>query len=155
MTNVATGGKIGISNPFSEYIKFLPGTVPLPTFWDESERALLTGTSLEAALEAKLKSLNREFSLLREKTSSIAWCQQCWWDAKIGKLTFDDWKMVDAMYRSRALDLPGTGAAVSNVSEPLSPILSRYWSCETGPRNSSLSKPEVLSYKHKTDTNIS
>jgi hypothetical protein len=35
-----------------------------------------------------------------------------WWDEETGKLTFEDWKQVDAMYRSRALDLPGTGHAM-------------------------------------------
>ena len=109
MTHSATGRSIGISNPFSEYVKFLPASVPLPTFWTESEREMVAGTSLEAALIAKLDSLNREFALLKERTSSIDWCQNCWWDADSGILTFHDWKTVDAIYRSRALDLPGTG----------------------------------------------
>ena len=109
MTHSATERTIGVSNPFSEYVKFLPARVPLPTFWTESEREMITGTSLEAALSAKLDSLNREFAFLQERTSSIDWCQKCWWDADSGTLTFHDWKTVDAMYRSRALDLPGTG----------------------------------------------
>ena len=109
MTHSATGRSIGASNPFSEYVKFLPASVPLPTFWTESEREMVAGTSLEAALTAKLNSLNREFALLKERTSSIDWCQKCWWDADSGILTFNDWKIVDAIYRSRALDLPGTG----------------------------------------------
>ncbi|KAF6240455.1 hypothetical protein HO173_001123 [Letharia columbiana] len=109
VTNGATGGSIGVSNPFSEYVKFLPLRVPLPTTWNESERAIVTGTSLEAAVSAKLNGLDREITLLKEKTSSIDWCQECWWDAASGTLTLDDWKTVDAMYRSRALDLPGTG----------------------------------------------
>lgn len=112
MTNGTTGRTIGVSNPFREYVKFLPLTVPLPTFWTESEREIITGTSLEAALSAKLNSLEREFALLKEKTSSIDWCQKCWWDADSGTLMFHDWKIVDAMYRSRALDLPGTGYAM-------------------------------------------
>ncbi len=109
ITNSATGGSIGVSNPFSEYVKFLPLRIALPTFWTEREQGLLTGTSLEAALRAKLNSLDREFSLLREKTSSVSWCQKYWWDPDNGTLTFNDWKIVDAIYRSRALDLPGTG----------------------------------------------
>jgi hypothetical protein len=38
-----------------------------------------------------------------------------WWndsEEETGKLTFEDWKQVDAMYRSRALDLPSTGHAM-------------------------------------------
>ena len=109
MTHSATGRSIGVSNPFSEYVKFLPARIPLPTFWTESEREMVAGTSLEAALRTKLESLNREFALLKERTSSIDWCQKWWWDVGSGILTFHDWKTVDAIYRSRALDLPGTG----------------------------------------------
>ena len=58
------------------------------------------GTSLEAALNSKLNSLDREFCLLEEKTSSIDWCQKCWWDPENGQLN---------LFRARALDLPGTG----------------------------------------------
>ena len=71
----------------------------------------MVGTSLEAALDTKVKSLHREFALLREKTTSIGWCKQYWWDAETGQLSLNDWKYVDAAYRSRALDLPGTGHA--------------------------------------------
>ena len=111
-TNNATGGSVGVSSPFSEYVKFLPLRVTLPTFWNETERAAIVGTSLEAALIAKLNSLDREFSLLREKTWSIDWCQKYWWDPDNGTLKFNDWKYIDAVYRSRALDLPGTGHAM-------------------------------------------
>ena len=112
MTHGVTDGKIGVSNPFSQYVKFLPAEIAIPTFWNDTEKALLIGTSLEAALNAKLSSLDREFTLLREKTLLIDWCIQYWWGSESGELTFDDWKRVDAMYRSRALDLPDTGHAV-------------------------------------------
>lgn len=104
--------KLGVSNPFTSYIRFLPSIIPIPTFWSADERLMLVGTSLEAALEAKLDSLNREFWSLRNATSSIPWCKEIWWDPKCGILSFDDWKLVDAIYRSRALDLPGTGHAM-------------------------------------------
>ena len=109
---LAGSEKIGILNPMTEYVKFLPSEVPLPTFWLEEERTLLAGTSLEAALDSKMKSLDREFVHLYESTVSIDWCKKHWWNPEIGILTFDDWKQVDAMYRSRALDLPGTGHAM-------------------------------------------
>lgn len=112
VTNDATQGRVGVLNPFCEYVKFIPRRIPLPTFWSEKEQLLLTGTSLEAALESKLKSLEREFTMLQDKTNSISWGRQSWWNTETGSLTFDDWKQVDAMYRSRALDLPGTGHAV-------------------------------------------
>lgn len=38
---------VGVSNPWSEYVKMLPSNVPVPTTWTEEERALLAGTSLE------------------------------------------------------------------------------------------------------------
>lgn len=114
ITHSALSGidKIGVSNPLTEYIKFLPPEVPLPTFWSAQERTFAAGTSLKAALDSKLKSLDREFTNLRDATASIVWCQKHWWSADSGMLTFDDWKQVDAMYRSRALDLPGTGHAM-------------------------------------------
>ena len=101
-----------MSNPLTEYVKLLPSDFALPTFWNDEERGILVGTSIEAALEAKLKSLEREFTFLYTSTSSIGWCQQHWWNPETGALTLDDWKRVDAMYRSRALDLPGTGHAM-------------------------------------------
>ncbi|KZF23653.1 SET domain-containing protein [Xylona heveae TC161] len=100
--------KIGVSNGWSDYVKYIPLT-PLPSEWTDEERLLLTGTSLEAATNAKVKSLSREFENLRSCTESIPWCKKCWWDAKTGLLSLDDWKQVDSMYRSRALQLPGTG----------------------------------------------
>ncbi|KAL6715564.1 hypothetical protein ACLMJK_006525 [Lecanora helva] len=108
----ATHGKIGVLNPLSEYVKFLPTHIPIPTFWSEQESSLLPGTSLQAALASKLRSLEHEFSMLREMTRLIDWCQLHWWDEETGMLTFEDWKHVDAIYRSRALDLPGTGHAM-------------------------------------------
>lgn len=93
---------------FSSYIKFLPDEL-LPTFWTPEERELLTGTTLQPAVEAKLKSLNREYKELHTATEHIDWCAKYWWDDDDGLLTFDDWKLVDAMYRSRALEFPGIG----------------------------------------------
>lgn len=101
--------KVGATNPLSQYFNFLPSRISLPTFWNDAERASLAGTSLEAALDAKLKSLDREFTSFQKSTASIDWCQDVWWDVETGNLSFDDWKQVDALYRSRALDLPGTG----------------------------------------------
>ena len=105
-------GKIGVSGPWTEYVKFLPETIPLPTFWSEAEQELLAGTSLQAALHAKLRSLAREFDHLRTATESVSSCQRHWWDQDTGQLTLECWKLVDALYRSRALDLPGTGHAM-------------------------------------------
>ncbi|KAI4164346.1 MAG: hypothetical protein LQ342_001993 [Letrouitia transgressa] len=101
--------KVGVLNPLTQYVQFLPPQIPLPTFWNDVERACIAGTSLEVALQSKLRSLDKEFTQLREATLSVDWCQHHWWS---GKLSFEDWKRIDAMYRSRALDLPGTGHAM-------------------------------------------
>ena len=103
---------LGTANPWTEYVKFLPEHVPLPTFWNEEERGLLEGTSLAAALDAKLGSLDREYRHIRESIHAIKWCQP-WFDEEDPEfLIFEEWKQIDAIYRSRALDLPGTGYAM-------------------------------------------
>lgn len=84
----------------------------MPTFYTTEEKELLRGTSLSEALEAKFASLEREFDHLREATEGIPWCQQTWWDESSSALTLDDWRYVDAAYRSRMLDLPGSGLAM-------------------------------------------
>ena len=104
--------RVGGSNPFTQYVQFLPSEIRLPTLWTPAQRARLKGTSLGAALESKLKNLEREFDMLRDTTTSIEWCKRHWWDPDSGGLRLEDWKYIDAMYRSRALDLLGTDAMV-------------------------------------------
>ncbi|KAF1927711.1 SET domain-containing protein [Didymella exigua CBS 183.55] len=99
---------VGVLNPLTEYIKYLPDEL-LPTFWSEEEQELLTGTTLQPAVRAKLNSLLREFELVRTATEKIEWCARYWWDEDTGLVNFDDWMCVDAMYRSRALEFPGVG----------------------------------------------
>jgi hypothetical protein len=93
------------------YIKFLPQE-ELPTFWNDDERELLAGTTLKPAVDAKLKSLQKEYDRLRSLTEKVPWCAKIWWDEDSGLLTFDDFAQVDAMYRSRALEYPGIGEAM-------------------------------------------
>lgn len=38
---------VALSNPWTEYVKFLDDHVPVPTLWSEDQRLLLQGTSLE------------------------------------------------------------------------------------------------------------
>jgi hypothetical protein len=49
MTSPDTHFTVGVSNPWTEYVKFLPSKVPLPTMWSEEQRKLLAGTSLEVS----------------------------------------------------------------------------------------------------------
>ncbi|KAL3435364.1 hypothetical protein BDV09DRAFT_167793 [Aspergillus tetrazonus] len=102
--------KIGASNAWSEYVKFLPSSVTLPTFWTMEELELLRGTSLRLAYEAKIKALEKELEHLRETTEDIEWCRELWWDED--SVTLEDWKYLDAVFRSRVLDLPGYGHAM-------------------------------------------
>ena len=106
---------VGASSPFTQYIQFIPSDICIPTCWDPAQCTRLQGTSLVAALASKVKHLQREFDLLRDATSSIEWCQQYWWDSESESLGLNDWKHVDAIYRSRALDLLGTDAMVPCV----------------------------------------
>ncbi|EEP79720.1 conserved hypothetical protein [Uncinocarpus reesii 1704] len=103
---------VGVSSAWTGYIQFLPKSYPLPTFYTDGELEILQGTSLKPALESKLDSLEREFEQLRQFTADIPWCKENWWDGETGQLTFHDWKTVDAMYRSRALDIPEIGHAM-------------------------------------------
>ncbi|KAL5042516.1 hypothetical protein BDW71DRAFT_144637 [Aspergillus fruticulosus] len=116
--------KIGASNAWSEYVKFLPSSVLLPTSWTMEELELLRGTSLRLAYEAKIISLEKEFDHLRETTEDIEWCRDIWWDK--GTVTLEDWKYLDAVFRSRMVDLPGYGHAMvpcidmaNHASEPI------------------------------------
>ncbi|KAL6235966.1 hypothetical protein BDW75DRAFT_126310 [Aspergillus navahoensis] len=102
--------KIGTSNAWTEYVKFLPSSVPLPTFWTTEELELLRGTSLRLAYEAKIISLEKEFDTLRETTEDIEWCRDLWWNEDT--VRFEDWKYLDAIFRSRMVDLPGYGHAM-------------------------------------------
>ncbi|KAK4139859.1 uncharacterized protein C8A04DRAFT_40383 [Dichotomopilus funicola] len=113
-------GSLGVSNPWTEYIKFLPETVLVPTLWTENERLLLRGTSLEAALDAKISSLDAELGLVQAKSAHIvAWNDLLWHGVVRGKevedpspVEFTDWIRLDALYRSRCLELPRSGESM-------------------------------------------
>lgn len=91
-------------------MKFLPSFIPLPTSWTMEELELLRGTSLRLAYEAKIISLEKEFDHLRGATEYIPWCRDLWWDDDT--ITIEDWKYLDAVFRSRMVDLPGYGHAM-------------------------------------------
>ncbi|KAH7262306.1 hypothetical protein BKA59DRAFT_505339 [Fusarium tricinctum] len=98
------------STPWTEYLKFLPRHVPVPTMWSEVERALLQGTSLEAALDAKFAALNKEFDELQAKSSDLPFWSSLFWEKET--VTIKEWVLVDAWYRSRYLELPRSGHAM-------------------------------------------
>lgn len=102
---------VGVRNPWSDYVRFLPQKVPSPTMWSDGERMLLKGTSLEDSIITKMAVLSREFEDLREKTIQIPWCHSCWWEdgGPFQPLLLSDWVRLDAWYRSRSLVLGNAG----------------------------------------------
>ncbi|KAI6372200.1 hypothetical protein MCOR07_007767 [Pyricularia oryzae] len=97
----------GVSNPWTQYIKYLPRTVPLPTLWNEDERQLLRGTSLEAAVHSKLRALENEFDNLLEKAAEIPSWNEVLCEKQV--VTVSDYARLDAWYRSRCMELPASG----------------------------------------------
>ncbi|POS85727.1 hypothetical protein EPUL_000913 [Erysiphe pulchra] len=99
--------KFGPSSPWTEYVAMLPAEIPVPTLWRSEELKMLKGTSLEAALNVKLETLQQEFDNLYEATKEIHWCEKYWW--KANKLNLHVWIQLDAWFRSRSLELPTFG----------------------------------------------
>ncbi|KAJ2970258.1 hypothetical protein NQ176_g8274 [Zarea fungicola] len=99
-----------VPTSWSEYIKFLPQTIPVPTLWSESHKLLLQGTTLEEALEAKMTTLNSEFARLRDNSSDLPFWYSLLWERNGAVLS--DWLLVDAWYRSRCLELPQASHAM-------------------------------------------
>ncbi|KAF2670344.1 SET domain-containing protein [Microthyrium microscopicum] len=129
--------KIGLQTPFIEYIKFMP-LPQLTTLLSEDELLLFEGTTIVPATRVKLNKLLAEYTTLRQATKSISWLAPTWWGfesppvpielsvAMSGLeidveeefansdplITLEDWILLDAMYRSRALEWPGEGEAM-------------------------------------------
>ncbi|QPG96593.1 hypothetical protein C2857_004682 [Epichloe festucae Fl1] len=97
-------------SPWTEYIRFLPRSIPVPTMWSDVERQLLNGTSLEAALKAKRATLQTEFEGLSVMTQPLPFWDALLWGRE--EMCIEDWALVDAWYRSRCLELPRSGAAM-------------------------------------------
>ncbi|MCJ1250822.1 hypothetical protein MMC30_008050 [Trapelia coarctata] len=109
----STTAKTGNATPWTTYIQFLPSTIPLPTFYTPGETALIAGTTLSAALTHKLSKTHEEYAHLRASTLSLPCCAP-WWSSP-SPLTLTDYMHADALYRSRAMDLPSTGLALVPV----------------------------------------
>lgn len=109
--------RIGVPNPFREYVQFLPDEMSLPSRWTEAELACLWGTSLRNHIAVKQHSLQTLFDDLRSKTRHIDWCAKWWWSKDHGCLTLDDLKSVDSMFRSRAMDFGDQGQSLVPVMD--------------------------------------
>lgn len=99
-----------MSHPWTDYLKFLPEDVLVPTQWSTDERELLDGTSLEAAVTAKLSALTSEFDFVFDKSCSLPFWYSVLWETE--PRSVQDWIMLDAWYRSRCLELPRSGESM-------------------------------------------
>jgi hypothetical protein len=77
--------------------------------WTDEERALLEGTTLKPAVQAKLNSILREYTDICVAIEGVEWGKQSFPLGLEMEFGLDDWKHVDAMYRTRGLELPGIG----------------------------------------------
>ncbi|KAK0613407.1 hypothetical protein B0T14DRAFT_437583 [Immersiella caudata] len=100
----------GLSNPWMEYIQFLPRSVSVPSMWTEDERLLLRGTSLETAVNAKMLALVREFDHVQSSSEDIPCWYELLWQA--GAVSLRDWIRLDGLHRSRCLELPKSGESM-------------------------------------------
>jgi hypothetical protein len=112
-----------VSHPWTDYLKFLPEDVLVPTQWSTDERKLLDGTSLKAAVTAKLTALTSEFDFVFDKSCNMPFWYSVLWETEPRRV--QDWIMLDAWYRSRCLELPRSGVSmvpyldmVNHSSEP-------------------------------------
>ena len=78
--------------------------------WNEDERLLLRGTSLETAVNAKMLSLVSEYDDVRSISSDIPRWNELLWES--GAVAVRDWVRLDALYRSRCLELPKSGESM-------------------------------------------
>ncbi|KAK7964922.1 hypothetical protein PG988_009926 [Apiospora saccharicola] len=100
----------GVISPWTQYVGLLPSQIPVPTTWSDAERAHLQGTSLESAVSAKLFALTKEFDAIKAKSDDLRfWYDNVWADERV---TSHDWVLLDAIYRSRSLELPSSGESM-------------------------------------------
>ncbi len=106
---------------------------PVPTLYSDLELSTLRGTTLYPAVIAKSRSLRKEFDALRKSTERLSGISELWWgeslsylslsglniddpvdngDDGLGLVKFEDWVILDGIYRSRALEWPGKDEAI-------------------------------------------
>ncbi|ETS82245.1 hypothetical protein PFICI_07247 [Pestalotiopsis fici W106-1] len=103
-------GHKGGASSWTWYFDVLPSRIPVPTMWSDEQLIYLRGTSLEDAVPAKLQALGREFDLVRTETEKIPFWREFVHDKEI--ITAGDWIYLDALYRSRTLELPRSGESM-------------------------------------------
>ncbi|KAK3319101.1 hypothetical protein B0H66DRAFT_517615 [Apodospora peruviana] len=109
VNNQHSAPRPAIEAAWIEYMRIQQPDVPVPTMWSDAERALLKGTSLESATETEMELLRREFALIQAaayQTGILNWRETL---LNPSVITVRDWFWVDALFRSRAFDLPRSG----------------------------------------------
>ena len=112
---------IGKPGPFAEYVQYIQTETSLPTFWSGEDTDHFWGTSLERHHAAKMRSLATEFEQFKASCKDLHWAEIWLGGEERGCLTFQDWLTVDAMWRSRAMDL--SGEAGDDCRECLVPVM--------------------------------
>jgi hypothetical protein len=108
----------GFAIPWTTYASFCPRDVHL---WQNEPAECLHGTTLAPAVEAKTKSLQREFEAVCAAMARLpAWkftlnpssssnCRRSDMPSAV------DWARLDAWFRSRSLEIPGAGTCLVPV----------------------------------------
>lgn len=73
----------------------------------ETGRTVALTRYTQAAVDAKLASLDQEFESVRLLSSELPYWQAYLWEREAAKV--EDWALLDAWYRSRCLELPQSG----------------------------------------------
>ncbi|KAI1467952.1 SET domain-containing protein [Daldinia caldariorum] len=94
--------------PWTQYFSLLPSYVPAFSSFTKVAHSYLRGTSLESAVAAKMRALTREFEDIQKRLSSMPF----WGPIVEDALEFQDWCHVDALFRSRSLELPNSGTSM-------------------------------------------
>ncbi|KAI9332815.1 hypothetical protein BDR26DRAFT_840623 [Obelidium mucronatum] len=84
---------------FAEYAAALPGRLATPVFFSRNERALLAGTGVDAATDAKLARLQREFVAASDALEAL--------DARVDLAA---WMWADAVFWSRVISFKSAGS---------------------------------------------
>ncbi|KAF3013997.1 hypothetical protein E8E14_008977 [Neopestalotiopsis sp. 37M] len=103
-------GHKGGASPWTWYFDVLPSSIPVPTMWAIDQLVYLLGTSLEDAVPAKLQALEREFDHVLTETEKFPFWREFLHDKETIKT--EDWVYLDALYRSRSLELPKSGESM-------------------------------------------
>ncbi|KAI9889334.1 MAG: hypothetical protein M1814_005577 [Vezdaea aestivalis] len=95
------------SGSWSQYLRFLRPT-KTPSTWTALEVAMLNGTSLEAAVQAKINTLLAEVEYILSVVTDFKWFPVFAAPRATAFLDlYQIWVGLDAWYRSRAFQLPG------------------------------------------------